>query len=118
MLRVIIIPTDAAGAENIQYQRPQIVHFRWPDRKADHDLEWSKNSEKESENGPETYLSVWKRSFDKQLSAYDKEVVLATNKELNADLSASFKCTAYLSPVADGLNDERVKGKPSPLLIS
>lgn len=97
MFQVIMVPKAASGASSLTREEPQIIQFKWPDRKANDQLKGQAGEKADRES--DTYSSVLKSVFDEQLAAFDKEVVVYTEQtQLEADPSI-FATEAHLGPV-------------------
>ncbi|CAM1502669.1 Fc.00g074450.m01.CDS01 [Cosmosporella sp. VM-42] len=74
MYHVVVVPTAATGASAMTRKRPEIIHFRWPDRNADEGLKGEVG--RKSDKKTDTYLSVLRTVLDQQLAPFDKEVIV------------------------------------------
>ena len=71
--QVIIVPTAATGASPLVRSSPDFISFNWPDKKADEHLGGTIGEAADREN--DTYLSVFNRVFNEELSAFGKSVL-------------------------------------------
>ncbi|KAF7556983.1 hypothetical protein G7Z17_g1061 [Cylindrodendrum hubeiense] len=114
MYRVIIVPTAATGVSAVTRQYPQIIQFKWPNRRVDDALGGAVPEQSDKETA--TYLSILKTVFDKQLAPFGKEVIIYTNETKTAGHPPPFNCSAELSPVRDTFITEKALGETiSPL---
>ncbi|KAK7409077.1 hypothetical protein QQX98_008738 [Neonectria punicea] len=100
MLQVVIVPTGATVASAALKDRPEIIHFKWPDRDADESL-GGQVATPMVKDGKATYLSVLQAALDQLLAPYDKKVIVYSDEAQAADPSLKFKCSATRTSTLD-----------------
>ncbi|KAK7429021.1 hypothetical protein QQZ08_004428 [Neonectria magnoliae] len=100
MLQVVIVPTGATVASAALKDRPEIIHFKWPDRDADESL-GGQLATPIVKDRKATYLSVLQTALDQLLAPYDKKVIVCSDEEQAVDPSLKLKCSATRTSTRD-----------------
>ncbi|KAK3987170.1 hypothetical protein QBC44DRAFT_246473 [Cladorrhinum sp. PSN332] len=95
--RVIIVPTAATGFSALKRKLPQIISLNWHNRKADKQLKGQVGEA--ADKSTDTYLSVLKQVFDKQLQPFGKSVIDTTTDRDMQSVSGRLSATKRPFPV-------------------
>ncbi|KAH7118572.1 hypothetical protein B0J13DRAFT_569402 [Dactylonectria estremocensis] len=109
MLRVFIIPTGATGASAVTKQYPQIVQFKWPNRRViDSSIRGTMLEMRDLQK--ETYFSILRTALDEELGPLGKGVLVYTQHAKTVSKPPLFNCSGTLSPVMGTFLSEKSKG--------
>ncbi|KAH7131002.1 hypothetical protein EDB81DRAFT_807784 [Dactylonectria macrodidyma] len=109
MLRVFIIPTGATGVSAVTKQYPQIVQFKWHNRRGiDGSIRGTMLDMRDLLK--ETHFSILRTALDEELGPLGKGVLVYTQHAKTVSKPPLFNCSAVLSPIMGTFLTEKSEG--------